>query len=57
MFKCKLCEQVFEDIPINAVQLGKALGNKRLYLFPDGSVHELYAIGLGRRKNAAGDKK
>ena len=48
--KCRLCEQVFEDIPTDAIQIGKTLGNRRLYRFPDGSVHDLYSTGMGRPK-------
>ena len=50
MLKCKWCEQVFESIPTDATQIGKTLGNRRLYRFPDGSVHDLYSVGMGRPK-------
>jgi len=50
MLKCSLCEQLFERIPAHAIQVGKARGNKCLFRFPDGSVHELYRTGMGAKK-------
>ena len=50
MLRCSLCEQLFENVPAGAIQLGKGRGNKCLYRLPDGTLHDLYPAGAGRKK-------
>jgi hypothetical protein len=52
-FRCRICGAEFDSIPPNAVQVGKAMGTRRLFRFPDGSIHDVYSTNVGRKKATA----
>jgi hypothetical protein len=48
--RCTICGTEFPELPPDAVKVGKPKGVAQIYKFPDGTVHNLVSMKVGRRK-------
>jgi hypothetical protein len=48
--RCTLCKQIFTTLPDGATRVGQRKGAFQMYLFPDGTAHNLGAASLGFQK-------
>ena len=49
-FRCSLCKKIFHELPEGSVKVGQRKGAFQMYLFPDGSAHQLGPTHIGFQK-------
>jgi hypothetical protein len=45
--RCTLCKKIFDALPEGSVKVGQRKGAFQMYLFPDGTAHQLGPSHIG----------
>jgi hypothetical protein len=51
IFQCRICEWEWDEIPSDAVRVGRGRGTYVMYRFADGQIHDIRMMQVGPRVN------